>query len=101
MKKLGLIVVIVAVIAIGRLSSDISRVSAKDSVPTSPVVQIADANHAPAPMLHSSPARAPRAPSGVVSMVDPVIPFSESASLLMLGSGLISAGVLVRRRIRS
>jgi hypothetical protein len=101
MKKLGLIIVIVAVIAMGRLSSDTSRVSAKDSASTTPVVQIAKARPAPTPMMQSGPGRATHAPLGGVSVVDPVIPFSESASLLLLGSGLISAGVLVRRRIRS
>ena len=49
MKKFGLIVVIVAFVAMGRLSSDTSRVSAKDSASTTPVVQIAQATPEPHP----------------------------------------------------
>ncbi len=99
MKKLGLIVVIVAFVAMGRLSSDTSQVSAKDAAATTATVEIAQAN--PAPLSTPQPGRAARAPLGSVSVVYPAVPIPEPALLLLLGSGLISAGVLVRRRIRS
>lgn len=97
MRKLGIIVVIVAFVAIGTLSSVLSPVSAKDAGSTTPVVHIAQPNSAP--LTHSSLSRAARAPLGSVATIAPTVP--EPALLFLLGSGLISAGVLFRRRIRS
>lgn len=101
MKRVGLIVVIVAFVAMGRLASDTSRVSANNSHAPTAVVEVAQASPAPSPLMQSGPSQAPEAPLGGVSVVDPMLPVSESASLLLLGGGLISAGVLVRRRIRA
>jgi len=97
MRKLGIIVVIVAFVAIGTFSSVPSSVSAKNAASTTPPVQIAQTNSAP--LMHSSLSRAAQAPLGSVAAVAPTVP--EPALLFLLGSGLISAGVLVRRWIRS
>jgi len=96
MKRAGLIVVIVAFVALGRLASDTSRVTVHDR-PVE-VVQVAQAN--PEPLMQTSSNRGSQAPLSGVAVVDPMAPLTESASLLLLGSGLISVGVLVRRRIR-
>jgi len=97
MKKLGIIIVIVAFVAIGTLPSVLAPASAKDAAPTTPVVQIAQTN--PAPLRPASLSPVTRAPMGSVATVAPAVP--EPAWLFLLGGGLISAGVLFRRRLRS
>ncbi len=97
MRKLGIIVVIVAFVAVGSLFSVLAPVSAKDAASTTPVVQIAQTN--PAPLTHTNLGRVVRAPLGSVAAIAPAVP--EPALLFLLGSGLISAGVLFRRRMRS
>ena len=97
MKKLGIIFVIVAFVAIGTVSSVLAPVSAKDVASSTPTVQLAQAG--PAPLAHTRLSAVAHAPVGNVVLVHTTVP--ESASLFLLGGGLISAGLLFRRRIRS
>ena len=97
MRKLRIIVVIVVFVAVGTLSSVLSPVSAKNEASTTPRVQLAQTGLAP--LTHSSLSRVARAPLGSVAGVALTVP--EPVLLFLLGSGLISAGALVRRRIRS
>jgi hypothetical protein len=86
----------VAFIYMGRLSSDTAQRTPHDTSTTAPV-QIAQAT--PARLLDSSKPTQ-HSPVGSVSAM-PWFPVAEPASLLLLGSGLLTAGLLGRRLIRS
>ena len=88
MRKLGLVVVILAFIFMSNLSSDTSVVGARQ---TSGTISVS---------VPLRSAGGPRAPLAIVSLLNGMVPVHEPTSLFLLGGGLISAGLFFRRRLR-
>jgi hypothetical protein len=94
MKRLVLIVIL-AVLAMAKMASHAWPVAAKNtSITTSAASTMPSGSLVP-----SRPSRPGRFLLDNVAALQSVMSLSESAALLLLGSGLISAGVLFRRRI--
>ncbi len=96
MKRL-ILIVIVAFFAMGRLSSDSLPALANYAGIRTAVVS--DAGAQGAALAASRPARWGGVLMAGIASIETFLPASEPVSLLLLGSGLISAGVLIRRRI--
>lgn len=97
MRKLVITIVSIAFVALGTRSGVVSSVRANDVVSPAPRVQIAQTR--PAPLAHSSLSHVTHAPLHTIVTLAPAVP--EPAVLFLLGSGLISVGLLFRRWIRS
>jgi hypothetical protein len=100
MKKLALCVA-VALVAVG-FTNTVSPVGIKGGGASLPAtITSAPVHVSSVPVLRSRAAQLARMPVRSVAALEALVSGSESAFLLFLGTGLIFAGVLLRRRIHA
>lgn len=98
MKKLGLVVLVLAFLVTGNRASNTSVVGPKQSAATAATQQLVAQSHPPVLQVPAQPASPPI--SAASAVLDPAIPLPEPAWLMLMGSSLITAGVVARRRLR-